>query len=257
MLKPSELAELRRHLAALPADSTEGLDRDTALGLLAQLEGLQWRRTLGPHYAFCPHCGEGLDAIQAARTTRRPRRQRPPSGEPPPRHPNPVGAAATMAAAEHVTRVLAEAMTWRRVPDDRPPAVPEAFWVDFARLILAPILYLAHHRGRDMDSVRLQSHPGHAAETLVAVAAELEATGPSPDVELARRDWACIASQRSPAQREVFSWAYYIVRHWELSEAEARYQAWLEGRHQESSGSSCPVVRSQVRETAEMLERHP
>ncbi len=55
-LKPSELAELRRHLAALPASSTEGLDRDTALDLVAQLEGLQWRRTLGPRYAFCPYC---------------------------------------------------------------------------------------------------------------------------------------------------------------------------------------------------------
>ena len=240
MLKPNELAELRRHVAALPAGSTEGLGRDTALDLLAQLEGLHWRRSLGPHYAFCPYCGEGLDAAQAARTTRRPRRHEPPSGDPPPRHPDPLGAAATMAAAEQVTRVLAEAMTWRRVPDDRPPAVPEAFWVDFARLVLAPLLYLAHHRGRDMDSVRLQSHPGHVTETLIAVAAELEALGPSPDVDLARSEWACIVGQRSPAQREVFCWAYYIVRHWEPSEAEARYQAWLEGRHQAWLGSSAP-----------------
>ena len=239
MLKTSELAELRRRLAAQPAGSAEGLDRDTAMDLLAQLEGLQWRRSLGPHYAFCPHCGEGLDAAQS-RTTRRPRRHQPPSGPPPPRHPDPVAAAATMAAADQVTRVLAEAMAWRRVPDDRPPAVPEAFWVDFARRVLAPLLYLAHRRGRDMDSVRLQCHPGQVTETLVAVSAELEALGPSPDVDLVRSEWASIVGQRSAAQREVFSWAYYIVRHWELSEAEARYQAWLEGRHQAWLGSSAP-----------------
>jgi hypothetical protein len=126
------------------------------------------------------------------------------------------------------------------VPDDRPPAVPEAFWVDFARLVLAPMLYLAHHGGRDMASVRLQVHPGHAAEALVDVDAELETLGPSPEVEHARREWSCIVGQRVPAQREIFSWAYYIVRHWELSEAEARYQAWLEARSQASLGSPAP-----------------
>lgn len=234
MLKPSELAELRRHLAALPAGSTEGLDRNTALDLLAQLEGLQWRRTLGPHYAFCPYCGEGLDAAQAARaTTRRPRRPHlPRRGDPPPRHPDPVGAASTLTSAEEVTRALAGAMTWGRVPKDYPPAVSDAFWVDFARLVLAPMLYLGHHGGRDMASVRLQAHPGHVAETLVAVAIELEAMVPSPDVDQARREWACIVGQRAPAQREIFSWAYGMVRHWELSEAEEKYQAWL--------GSSAP-----------------
>ena len=234
MLKPCELAELRRHLAALPAGSTEGLGRDAALDLLAQFEGLQWRRTLGQHYAFCPYCGEGLDAAQAARAaTRRPRRRHlPPRGDPPPRHPDPVGAAATMATAEEVTRALAEAMTWDRVPKDYPPAVPDAFWVDFARLVLAPMLYLAHYGGRDMASVRLQAHPGHVAETLVAVATELEAMVHSPDIDHARREWACIVGQRAPAQREIFSWAYRMVRHWELSEAEERYQAWL--------GSSAP-----------------
>ncbi len=143
-----------------------------------------------------------------------------------------MGAAATLATAEGVTRALAEAMTWGRVPKDRPPAGPDAFWVDFARLVLAPMLYLAHHGGRDMASVRLQSHPGHVAETLVTVAADLEALGPSPDVDRARREWACIVGQRSPAQREIFSWAYGMIRHWELSEADARHQAWL--------GSSAP-----------------
>lgn len=227
-LKPSELAELRRHLAALPAGSTEGLDRDTALDLLVQLEGLQWRRTLGPRYAFCPYCGEGLDAAQAARAaTRRSPGHEPPCGAPPERHPDPVGAAATLATAEEVTRALAEAMTWDRGTKDRPPAVPEAFWVDFARLVLAPMLYLAHHGGRDIASVRLQAHPGHVAGTLVTVAADLEALGPSPEVDRARREWACIVGHRTPAQREIFSWAYGMVRCWELSEAEAKYQAWL------------------------------
>jgi hypothetical protein len=68
-----------------------------------------------------------------------------------------------------------------------PPAVPDAFWVDFARLVLAPMLYLAHHGDRDMASVRLQAHPGHTAESLVAVATELEAMVPLPDVDHARR----------------------------------------------------------------------
>ena len=58
-----------------------------------------------------------------------------------------------------------------------------------------------------------------AAETMAAVATALEALGPGADADRARRQWATIADQREQAQRVAFSYAYGMIRHWELSPA--------------------------------------
>ena len=100
VLRPAEVTELRRHVAALPADSDTGLDRSTAYNVLAQLAELQARRKHGPNHVHCPYCGECFDIAHGVTT-------RPPGWRnPPPRHPDPVAASSTVAGAEEATKVL-------------------------------------------------------------------------------------------------------------------------------------------------------
>ncbi len=209
VLRPAEVTELRRRVAALPADCDSGLDRATAYDVLSQLAELQARRKHGPNHVHCPYCGEGFDVAHGVTT-------RPPGWrKPPPRHPDPVAASSTVAGAEEVTRVLATAMAWG---SDR-LAGKDAFWVDFARDILWPLLYLANATGREMEQVRWWTHSLPVAETMATVAIELEALAPGADADRARRQWARIAGQREQAQRTAFPYAYGMIRHWELSPA--------------------------------------
>lgn len=209
VLRPAEVTELRRRVAALPADCDIGLDPSTAYDVLSQLTELQARRRHGPNRVHCPYCGEGFDIAHGVTT-------RPPGWRnPPPRHPDPVAASSTLAGAEEATKVLATAMAWgsaRLLGKD-------AFWVDFGRIVVWPLLYLANATGRDMEELRLWTHPMRAAETMATVASELEALGPGADADRAGRQWAAIADQRVQAQRVAFSYAYGMIRHWELSPA--------------------------------------
>lgn len=207
VLQPAEVTELRRRVAALAPDCDTGLDRSTAYDVLSQLAELQARRKHSPNCVHCPHCGQGYDLAHGVTT-------RPPGWRnPPPRHPGPVAAASTLDQAEEVTKVLGTAMAWgspRLLGRD-------AFWVDFGRMVLSPLLYLAHTTGRDEQTVRLWTQPARLAETLATVATELDALGPGGDPERARRQWADFAARRTAGQGDAFSYAYGMIRHWELS----------------------------------------
>lgn len=207
VLRPAEVRELRRRVAALPADCDSGLDRSTAYDVLSQLAELQARRKHGPNTVHCPYCGEGFDLAHGVTT-------RPPGWRnPPPRHPDPVTASSTLAGADDVARVLATAMAWG---SDR-LAGKDAFWVDFGRTVVWPLLYLANATGRDMQDVRLWTHPMRVAETMATVATELITLAPGADADVARLLWDTIAGQREQAQHTAFSYAYGMIRHWELT----------------------------------------
>jgi len=209
VLRPAEVTELRRRVAALPADSDVGLDRSTAYDMLSQLAELQARRKHGPNHVHCPYCGAGFDTAHGVTT-------RPPGWRnPPPRHPGPIAASATLAGAEEVSRALARAMAWGndRLLDK------DSYLVDLGRIVVWPLLHLASVTGGDMQTVRLRTHPVRLGETLSTVAAELDALRPTNDAHRARRHWAAIANQRVPAQQAAFSYAYGMIRHWELSPA--------------------------------------
>ncbi|HVL06813.1 MAG TPA: hypothetical protein VM388_12560 [Acidimicrobiales bacterium] len=209
VLRPAEVAELRRRVASLPAGCDTGLDPSTAYDVLSQLAELQARRRHGPNRVHCPYCGEGFDIAHGVTT-------RPPGWRnPPPRHPDPVAASSTLAGAEEATRVLATAMAWG---SDRLRG-KDAFWVDFGRIVVCPLLHLANITGRDMEELRLWTHPMRVAETMATVATELDALAPGADADRARRQWATIAGQREQARRVAFSYAYGMIRHWELSPA--------------------------------------
>lgn len=212
VLRPAEVTELRRRVADLPADCATGLDRSTAYDVLSQLAELQARRKHGPNSVHCPHCGEGFDIAHGVTT-------RPPGWRnPPPRHPDPVSASSTLAGADDATKVLATAMAWG---SDRLLG-RAAFWVDFGRTVVWPLLYLANAIGRNMEDVRGWTHPTRVAETMATVATELEALGAGDDAERVRRHWDWIAGQREKAQHAAFSYAYGMIRHWELSPAGPR-----------------------------------
>lgn len=207
VLRPADVAELRRRVAALPADCDTGLDRSTAYDVLSQLAELQARRKHGPNHVHCPYCGEGFDSAHGVTT-------RPPGWrDPPPRHPGPIAASATLAGAEEVSRVLARSMAWGndRLLDK------DSYLVDLGRAVVWPLLYLASVTGGDMQTVRLRAHPTRLGNTLTTVAAELDALGPTSDADRARRQWTAIAGQRVLAQHAAFSYAYGMIRHWELS----------------------------------------
>lgn len=211
VLQPAEVTELRRRVASLPPECATGLDRSTAYDVLSQLAELQARRKHSLNWVHCPHCGIGFDIAHGVTT-------RPPGWRnPPPRHPGPVAASSSLDEAEEVTKVLGAAMAWG---SDRLLG-RDAFWVDYGRMVLSPLLYLAHATGRDEQTVRQWTHPARLAETLATAATGLDALGPGADPERARRQWAEVARYRVLGQQDAFRYAYGMIRHWELSPAPA------------------------------------
>jgi hypothetical protein len=206
VLKPTEVAQLLRSVAMLPPGCPTALDRDTAYTVLSQLEELQRRRRKGPHYVCCPYCGEAFDTAHGLRHPARPSNR-------PPRHPNPIGAAATLGGAEQAARAMAEAMAW----GNNELRGPEAFWLDFGRSVLWPLLYLARASNWDMDDVRLLVHRLHLPETLVTVAAGLAALESTIDVERIRRQWDRIVMTDPRSRCTAFGYAYALVNHWQLT----------------------------------------
>lgn len=190
----------------LAPGTSAGLDRETAHDVLSQLEELQTaRRHKATFYVFCPYCGEGFDTAHGlGRAT---------PSEGPPRHGDPIGAADTVGGAERAARLMADAMAWR----NDSLRGPDAFWVDYGRAVLWPLLYVAHHTGRDMADVRLLAHPPGRAETLVTVSTDLEAMAPSVDVDRVRRQWDRIAGSDPRALRAAFEYAYGMVQHWQIT----------------------------------------
>lgn len=201
VLKPTEVAQLLRSVAMLAPGCASALDRDTAYAVLSQLEELQTQRRHTPHYVFCPYCGEGFDSAHGLRAVER---------DEPPRSSNPIADADTVGGAADAARAMAKAMEWR----NDGLRGPEAFWVDFGRIVLWPLLFLARSTGRDMDDVRLLAYPPQLGETLATVTAELAAMDATIDVERARRQWARIVASDARSQRTAFDYAYAMVHHW-------------------------------------------
>ena len=207
VLKPTEVAQLLRSVAMLPVGCPSALDRDTAYAVLSQLEELQGRRRgQGSLYVACPYCGERFDTAHGLRPAVAPRDR-------PLRHPDPIGAAGTLGGAEQAARTLAKAMTW----GNDSLRGPEAFWVDFGRTVLWPLLYLARATGWDMDAVRLFVHPVRLADTLVTVSQALADLDPTIDVERARRQWDRILATDTLSLQTAFRYAYGLVNHWQLT----------------------------------------
>ncbi len=208
VLRPAEVTELRRRVAALPADCDTGLDRSTAYDVLSQLAELQARRKHGPNRVHCPYCGEGFDVAHGV-TTRPPGWRRPP-----PWQPDPIGASASPAGAERTARELAKALAWGSRPNGT-----DAFWASVGQTVLWPLLWLGAATGADMAEVGGWSHPDAVEATMARVSEALDALDDTPDAELVREQWEGVRECRPQGLRTGFTYAHGMVRHWELQKA--------------------------------------
>jgi hypothetical protein len=203
VLTSADVAALRR-VVEDPIGGADGLDRETALDLLSELEAHQARRRRVASYAVCPACGNGFDIGLR-------RRPRPLWREPPPPHPDPIGAAPTPAGAQRVARTLALALAWgsRRLNGT------DAFWVGVGETVLWPLLWWGAVTGADMAEVGAWAHPDAVHATLAKVSEGLDALDDTTEAELVREQWSFVRECRPAGLRIGFTYACGMIRHWE------------------------------------------
>jgi hypothetical protein len=210
VLTGADVAALRR-VVEDPIGGADGLDRQTALDVLTELEAHRARRRRVTSYAVCPACGNGFDIGLR-------RRPQPLRREPPPPHPDPLGAAVTPAGAESVARALATALA----RGNRRLNGPDAFWVGVGQTVLWPLLWLGAVTGADMAEVGTWAHPDAVDATLARASDGLEALAGTAEVELVREHWAYVRDCRPAGLRIGFTNALAMIRHWELERDRAR-----------------------------------